>query len=326
MPVDICATCGEEHEPPRGSKCKRAKLGKRPVKTEAASSGEEELETEKAGRSARRDGERGDSVVEDYEEDDEERELRRLVSARARERRKKALRAVLDEGSPEEELAVAASTVKPTKKKAGKKKEDADPDESPSDTSSDDDSGSDSESSRRRRRRRKRSKFALNKYTINEKRLKKVTVMELVYAALVWGMKRGKQAGFDYEDLERYIGHVAYMCMHASTSTYVDQAYRGYDKAIREKVKEKGLKSFVMGDPELSLQFFNLDNKRSSRDSYRPARTGYVAKSYDNTRRLCYSYNYNKEGCTLRTCNYEHKCLNCRTMGHPSSECKSKKN
>ena len=39
MVLDICATCGEEHEPPRGSKCN--KLPKKLVKSELHSSGEE---------------------------------------------------------------------------------------------------------------------------------------------------------------------------------------------------------------------------------------------------------------------------------------------
>ena len=52
------------------------------------------------------------------------------------------------------------------------------------------------------------------------------------------------------------------MCMHATMNNYTNEAYRGYDGAIREKAKEKGLRAFKMGDNGLSLLYFNLDNSR----------------------------------------------------------------
>ena len=84
---DLCAACGEEHEPPRGTKCKRARLNKWAVKTELPSS-EEETETEWEQGKAEKPAEKAALamvtavsglrlVVEDYEEDEEERELLR---------------------------------------------------------------------------------------------------------------------------------------------------------------------------------------------------------------------------------------------------------
>ena len=43
-------------------------------------------------------------------------------------------------------------------------------------------------------------------------------------------------------------------------------AYRGYDKAVWEKVKEKGLRQFKMEDHELSLLNFNLGTAKMLKD------------------------------------------------------------
>ena len=76
----------------------------------------------------------------------------------------------------------------------------------------------------------------------------------------------------DVDHMRGYMGHLAYLCMHATTGNYTDDAYRGYDKAVREKVKEKGLKQFKMGDHKLSLLHFNLDNAKTLKDSKKGGR------------------------------------------------------
>ena len=63
-----------------------------------------------------------------------------------------------------------------------------------------------------------------------------------------------------YDELKDYAGHVAYMCLHATSGTYTDKAFHGYDKAVREKAKAKGLQAFKLGDQELSLPYFTLVN------------------------------------------------------------------
>ena len=80
-------------------------------------------------------------------------------------------------------------------------------------------------------------------------------------------MKCLDRVGMDMDHMWRYMGHLAYLCMHTTTDNYTDDAYRGHDKAVREKVKEKGLKQFKMGDHELSLLHFNLDNAKMLKDS-----------------------------------------------------------
>ena len=72
-------------------------------------------------------------------------------------------------------------------------------------------------------------------------------------------MKRLERVGMDMDHMRGYMGHLAYLGMHATTGNYTDDSYRGYDNSGREKVK-KGLKQFKMGDHELSLLHFNLDN------------------------------------------------------------------
>ena len=98
---------------------------------------------------------------------------------------------------PASETGLVEQTAK--QKRVKKTKEpDHDRDDSPSDSSdSDGDESSDNSHGRRRSRSRgshrcrRCSKFALNKYTQNEKHLKRLTVTELIYAALImenmWG-------------------------------------------------------------------------------------------------------------------------------------------
>ena len=130
----------------------------------------------------------------------------------------------------------------------------------------------------------------------------------------------------DYEQLRGYVGHVAYMCTHATTNNYTDKAYRCYDKAIREKARgRKGLRAFRMGDQKLSLLHFNLDNTRSQKEARRPTRTAYGNKNHDSVKKVCYAHNYNKDGCSVRNCDYEHKCLICKSGDHILEACKRKK-
>ena len=369
MVLDICAACGEEHEPPRGNKCKRTKLGKR-IKSEL-SSGDEAAAGAGAVAgpdhvvctvaSAMRDGSAA-GVSEAYEEDEEERDLRRQLAAKECEKRKILLRAALDDKSEKaekpgksskgkeraKEKAKSPKTPKEkTKAKEGKDEtdteqaasekkvaktadsDDGDSSDSPSDSSSSSESSSDSDSddkrSRSKRRRRKRSKFSLYKYTPDDKRLKKCTFIELIYAALCWVLKRGERVGMEYKDLKGYVGHIAYMCMHASMNNYTDRAFRCYDKAIREKAKDKGLRAFRMGNTALSLVHFNLNNIRGSKEVRKPARQAFSGRNYSMPSKVCYSYNYSRDGCTSKRCDYEHRCIVCKASDHTVNTCKQKR-
>ena len=351
MVVDNCSACGEEHEPPRGTKCKRAKMPKRTIKSEVPSSDEDsergvELHSPPIGEvvAAIGYGKRAELTAGDDvgEEDEEERALKRELALLVRDRRKQALRAQLKEElerarDPEPATAVAveavttvAKAVKKVKKKAVKKEvttkkgpdvsSDSSSEGESSSSSDDDSSGSES---RTRRRRRRRSKFALNRFAPNEKRLKKLTVLELIYAALRWGIKRGEKVGMDYQTLRGYMGHVAYMCMHATTSVYTDRTYRSYDKAVRSKVKEEGLGAFSQGNMEISLLHFNHDNIKPAKEVRPASRFSAPARQFD--KKICYAFNYSKSGCTVRKCDYEHKCLVCKSSDHAIDGCRRKR-
>ena len=357
MVVDICATCGEEHEPPRGSKCKRTKLLKH-VKEESSSGGETVAlastrpsaiaEGEQPGTSAVMSASLG--RVEAFEEDEEEKTLRKLLAAKDCERRKMALRAALEDeptkpGKAKEKVKSKSAkveklkikkekdetVVKPEKKASGKESDSDDDEpedsseESSSSSSSSSESDSDDKRSRSKRRRRKRSKFSLYKFTPDEKRLKKCTFIELIYASLCWVLKRGERVGMEYKELKGYVGHIAYMCMHASMNNYTDRAFRCYDKAIRDRAKEKGLKAFRMGNSALSLVHFNLNNIRGSREVRKPSRTTFSGRSYSVPSKVCYSFNYSRDGCVSKRCEYEHKCIVCKGSDHTVSNCKQKK-
>ena len=82
-------------------------------------------------------------------------------------------------------------------------------------------------------------------------------MIELIYAALFWAIWRRKHVGMTFDDLVRYIGHMAYMCMHATSNTYTDRAFQGYDKAVHDRAKENALSAFSMGDHKLYILHFN---------------------------------------------------------------------
>ena len=349
MGYDMCSACGEEHDSPRGAKCKRTRLNKKSTKCERVEQSEELTDASgdavQEGRRTGSPGGSGPSAAKESArrkvaivEDDEERELRERLEHRARERRKKALRAALEASTDSgEEEAATGRERRAKKKKARAKKHSTrdgasgsgDDSSSPS-TSPSSSSSSGRSRSRTRRRRKKRSKFALDKMTKGEKKVKRLTVMELLYAALIWGIKRSSKVSMDMDNLKGYMGHLAYMCMHAITGTYTDEAYRGYDKAVRDKVKEKGLKWFKMGDQELSILHFNLDNARSMKDtrktgkrasssSSKPAAIGTKVKG------ACYAFNYTKGGCVTKDCEWEHKCIVCKSWDHSVETCSKKR-
>ena len=359
MGLESCPCCGEEHEPPRGAKCKMAKpRASRKVKQEqldddsdsglqatgAGSQLDEQLESlfkTPSGEKRlanKKGGEQSSRVAVVH--DEEEEELRRRLEMRACERRKAKLRAKLEkEGSSTSGEDGAKSVRKgreKKKKKRGTRKQTkkASPGSSPSDSSSSSSSStSDSEGSRSRsrsrarRRRKKRSKFAIDRFTKGNKSMKRLTFYELLYAALVWGIKRAGKVEMDMSELQGYMGHLAYMCMHAITNNYSDEAYRGYDKAVREKVKEKGLKAFKMGDNELSLLHFNLDNAKALKEGRKASRPMKQAADSGGkvVRGSCYGHNFNKEGCTVKKCEFEHRCLACKSKEHILEMCPKKK-
>ena len=119
---------------------------------------------------------------------------------------------------------------------------DSSPSSSPSSGSSttettDTDSSQDRNRDRRKQRRRKHSKFSLDKFTKGRKNVKSLNYNELMYSMCLWGSKHAKKAGMDVDALMGYLGHLAYMSMHVIANNYSDEAYRGYDHAIREKAK-----------------------------------------------------------------------------------------
>ena len=360
MVMDTCQACGEEHEPPRGAKCKvvKAKPVRKCVKMEPLEDAEAlavfstvgslsavELATDNMLRLSL--GEQSDAKParmkrDAVEPDEEELELRRQLEKRVLERRKAKLRASLGrESSDEEEEPGSARRrrKKPAKGKLRRKSKEvkgspgASPSSSPSSSSSSSSSSSDSSESsrsreRRRRRKKKRSKFALDKYTKGGKSVKRLSFIELLHAALVWGAKRAVKADMNIESMQGYMAHLAYMCMHATTNNYSEDAYRGYDKAIREKAKEKGLRAFRMGDNALSLLHFNLDNTRDHKEG-RKSRGATVKRgavsSGAKAKGVCYAHNYNKEGCSRKKCDWDHHCISCKSTDHVVDACPNKK-
>ncbi len=367
MVVDTCQACGEEHEPPRGAKCKLVKSKKpslKGVKIETEVMAEEvesmavtcpvgEATDTMCKLSLDPVKPTGDCELVAVEPDEEELELRRQLEQRVAGRRKAKLRAAIERDSSEEEVVTTKSRRKHKSKrkprsksrkagrrekgKGGTKGGGGSSPSSPSSSSSSSSSSSttsESESSgsreRRRRRRKNRSKFYIDKYIKGRKSVRKITFIELLHAALVWGAKRAKKVDMNMAAVRGYMGHLAYMCMHATTGNYSDEAYREYDRAVRDKVKDKGLRAFRMGDNALSLLHFNLDNARAMRENRKGRTTSSRrrtegASSGSKVRGACYAHNYNKEGCTRKKCDWDHHCISCKSTEHVIENCPNKK-
>lgn len=361
MGVELCSGCGEEHEPPRGIKCKsaKAKLAKK-IKmerdadsdsTSPEKSAVEEIADQMAGlmvaESSKGAGKADTSKsarAETASKDEEEEALIREIAELDRERRKTKLKTVLDKKKKKleaaEQIRAGGSGCRQRKrdKKASHRRSRRDESSGSSDSDSSKDSSSDSTDSdwsrsrsrsRTRRRRRRRGKFAIDRYTKGKKRVSKLVFSELLYAACMWGHKRSVKMDWEIEQAAGYMGHLAYLCMHATTNNYSDEAYRGYDEAIREKAKDKGMKAFRLGDTELSLLHFNMDNTRSNRETVKAtvksSKKGSSAEGSKAVKGVCYGHNYNKEGCVRKKCDWDHRCVTCKSWDHTYESCPSKK-
>ena len=131
------------------------------------------------------------------------------------------------------------------------------------------------------------------------------------------------------KEVRGYMGHLSYMVMHGITGAYTDSAYREYDRAVRRKVKERGMKYFKQGDQELSLLFFNLDSVKTVKDNRRSYRSSYsntcYAEGYVKPTGACYAFNYDKVGCKLKKCAWDHVCIACRSQDHAIGNCPKKR-
>lgn len=59
------------------------------------------------------------------------------------------------------------------------------------------------------------SKFAIARYIKGRKNVKKITFLELLYAAMLWLIKRSKKLDMSSGHCRGYVGHLAYMTLHA---------------------------------------------------------------------------------------------------------------
>ena len=271
----------------------------------------------------------------DHVEDDEERDLRLQLEALEGDKRKARLRAALAchfdasrRGSSSGDRAHSSRRRgKSHRRKRAMASCSTSTSSDSSTTSSSDTSRSHSRRQSRRKSKKRHSKFSLHGYTKGKKSVKKLSFPELMYASLLWGIKRSRKVGMSYADLIDYMGHLCYLSMHATSSTFNDEAFRGYDHAIREKAKEKGVRAFKMGDSNISLLHFNLENSRSLRDSRRSYNSSKATREMSKPKRgVCYGFNFNNQGCTRKECSWDHRCLSCKSKDHPVSSCPTKKN
>ena len=166
-----------------------------------------------------------------------------------------------------------------------------------------------------------------------EKVLMFMSVMELVYATLLWAIRRGKKVGRNFDDQVGYIGHLATCCMHTTSNTlYTDRAIRRFDKAVRDWAKTNGLSAFNMGDQELNILHFNYENTCPASSYSKEMHRGAILVTQDSPggdkifdKHMCYVYNYNKDGGTASKCDYEHKCISCHLSSHTNDNCKAKR-
>ena len=73
------------------------------------------------------------------------------------------------------------------------------------------------------------------------------------------------------------------------------------------------MKAFKMGDQQLAMLHFPLTNTHTTVEPRKFGRTGFVGKTFDYGKKICYAYNYAKDSCSARRCDYEHKCISCKS-------------
>ena len=91
-----------------------------------------------------------------------------------------------------------------------------------------------------KKKKQRESKFSIRKFNRNDKDVKRLSCIELIYASLMWLLKRNKKLNMSQNNILGVVGHIAYLALQAIPGMYTDSAFRGYDKDVRQLARDNG--------------------------------------------------------------------------------------
>ena len=178
---------------------------------------------------------------------------------------------------------------------------------------------SSSGSSSRSASRRRKSKWALKKYTIAGKEVRKLNCYELVGATTLWalGVKE-----LTIMDARAVLEHINFLVNRAMHNDFLDTAHIEYDLSIRTLAEEMGFAAFSNANQRASVVFYGSQNMRS-RQTVSKVGGGVRRTTSGQAKRACYAWNSDL-GCSRsdEECRFSHVCSKCGQKGHKRQKCK----
>lgn len=181
-------------------------------------------------------------------------------------------------------------------------------------------SSSSSRSRSTSKERRVRRKYSLKNFS--DKEPKERNLHDIVLANLKWAVASKSMSAADKDGVMK---HVGYMIMKASAESYPNKAYQGYDKDIRRIAVNKGMRAFVGGNMDVSMEHFAAEKRsyqasgRSGGQAAHPARRRVIRRKGS-----CEAWN-SATGCSKGAgCDGHHNCCYCWDPAHRGSDCKDR--
>ena len=178
---------------------------------------------------------------------------------------------------------------------------------------------SSSGSSSRSASRRRKSKWALKKFTIAGKEVRKLNCYELIGATTLWalGVKE-----LTLTDAKAVLEHINFLANRAMHNDFLDTAHIEYDLSIRIMAEEMGFSAFSSTNQRASVVFYGSQNMKTRQPG---VKAGGVARRplTSQSKRACYAWN-SDTGCSRseEECRFSHLCSKCGQKGHKRQKCK----
>ena len=170
----------------------------------------------------------------------------------------------------------------------------------------------------------KASKYEYTKYIPKDKDNRALSFEDFMYAALKWVIDN---KDIDVVDMKNYLRHLSYLAHKAGPKVFVQEAVIDYDKAVRAKAEENGMKAFTAGDVELTLLYFGYENtvagNSASKQSQKSGGTGTNGQGAKKQALRCHLFNFEESGCPKGgSCKFPHVCKKCGAKDHGFIKCK----
>lgn len=171
--------------------------------------------------------------------------------------------------------------------------------------------------------RRKRSKWAIRRFVVGGKDVKKLNAYELMGASIRWCL--------DCEDLSikdhrAFLEHLNFISVRAMHDSYKDTAHIQYDAAVRKEAEYKGFAAFSQANNGASVIHYGSENMRQKKAGVQGAgqssrRSGGLGVEKAG-KRNCFRWN-REGGCDKGEdeCGFGHWCAKCGSKAHNRVKC-----